>query len=146
MVALLVALAATAFADASLSSSSHLLPSRLVQSRVAAPVIASAREEDDIASACLAAVERLRGGEAAKCNVILVGCGLPKRGMGWYHAKQMLEGDVPSATLSAVVEPWFLGPGSDSPPGETFKAWADDMAAKHGTKFVKDISELDIKV
>ena len=115
MVALLLAVAGLV-ADLSLSSSSTYLPSsRLVQSRVAAPVIANA-DDDQIASACLSAVERLRGGEAAKCNVILVGCGLPKRGMGWYHAKQMLEGDVPSAELTAIVEPFFLGPGAESPP------------------------------
>jgi len=88
----------------------------------------------------------LRGGvTAGKCDVVLVGCGVPKRGMGWYHAKQMLEGDVPSATLTAVVEPWFLGAGADSPPGQTFKEWADEMESAHGTKFVKDISELEIQ-
>ena len=90
---------------------------------------------------------RLCGGSTGtKCDVVLVGCGVPKRGMGWYHGKQMLEGDVPSAKMTAVVEPWFLGPGADSPPGETFKKWADEMEAEHGTKFVKDISELEITV
>eukprot|EP00965_Chrysotila_dentata_P109543 3620777-Pleurochrysis_carterae.AAC.2 len=59
----------------------------------------------------------LRGG-ATKCDVWLIGCGVPKRGMGWYHAKQILEGDVPTATLTAVVEPWFLGGGKESPPGQ----------------------------
>ena len=71
---------------------------------------------------------------------------VPKRGMGGYHAKQMLDGDVPSAKLTAVVEPWFLGAG-DQPLGrQTFKEWADQMESEHGTKFVKDISELEIKV
>jgi len=76
---------------------------------------------------------------------VLVGCGVPKRGMGWYHGQQMLDGDVPSAKLTAVVEPWFLGAGADSPPGEAFKAWADDMSAKHGTQFTKDLSDLSIE-
>jgi len=57
----------------------------------------------------------------------------------------MLDGDVPSAELTAVVEPWFLGAGADSPPGQAFKEWADEMEKEHGTKFVKDISELEIK-
>merc|ERR1719238_1006998 len=57
----------------------------------------------------------------------------------------MLEGDVPSAHLTAVVEGYFLGAGADTPAGKAFKEWADEMAAAHGTKFVKDISELDIK-
>ena len=37
--------------------------------------------------------------------------GAPKRGMGWYHAVQMLNGKVPSAALCYIVEPWFLGAG-----------------------------------
>ena len=31
------------------------------------------------------------GAEAGQAEVILVGCGAPNRGMGWYHAVQMLE-------------------------------------------------------
>ncbi|KAL3925967.1 MAG: hypothetical protein SGPRY_003528 [Prymnesium sp.] len=66
--------------------------------------------------------------------------------MGWYHGKQMLEGDVPSAHLTTIVEPWFLGQGADSPPGQAFAAWADEMRAAYGTKFCKGIDELEIKV
>lgn len=29
---------------------------------------------------------------AGQSEVVLVGCGAPNRGMGWYHAVQMLEG------------------------------------------------------
>jgi len=87
---------------------------------------------------------KLRGG-GDKCQVVLVGCGVPKRGMGWYHGKQMLEGDVPSAELTHVVEPWFLGAGADSPPGQAFKAWADEMADSHGTKFLSDLSGLEAR-
>merc|ERR1740117_1035104 len=65
--------------------------------------------------------------------------------MGWYHGKQMLDGSCPSAKLTTVVEPYFLGDGADSPPGKTFKAWADEMTAKHGTKFVKSIGDVEIK-
>ena len=55
---------------------------------------------------------------AAETETILVGCGAPKRGMGWFHALQMLNGECPAAELTHVVEPWFLGAGADSPPGE----------------------------
>ena len=123
----------TAFAVVG-AASDALSQSRLGLSRV------SAAQRSPVSELC-----KLRGG-GSKCDVILVGCGVPKRGMGWYHAKQMLEGDVPSAELTAVVEPWFLGAGADSPPGETFGKWAKEMEAEHGTKFVKDVSELDIKV
>lgn len=48
---------------------------------------------------------------SAQAEVVLVGCGCPLRGMGWYHAVQMLGGECPSAKLSYIVEPWFLGAG-----------------------------------
>ena len=46
-----------------------------------------------------------------QCEVVLVGCGAPGRGMGWYHAEQLLKNQCPSAKLCYVVEPWFLGAG-----------------------------------
>jgi hypothetical protein len=46
-----------------------------------------------------------------QAEVVLVGCGAPLRGMGWYHAVQMLNDEVPHAKLCYVVEPWFLGAG-----------------------------------
>jgi len=63
---------------------------------------------------------------SSQCDVVLVGCGVPKRGMGWYHAKQMIDGDVPSANLTDVVEPWFLGAGADSDAGKEFGAFKDE--------------------
>ena len=52
----------------------------------------------------------MSGGD--QCEVVLVGCGVPLRGMGWYHSTQLLKGKCPSAKLCHVVEPWFLGPGT----------------------------------
>jgi hypothetical protein len=46
-----------------------------------------------------------------QCEVVLVGCGAPKRGMGWYHAVQMLNDKCSSAKLCYIVEPWFMGAG-----------------------------------
>ena len=111
--------------------------SRMSISRVSSPTPTGGLPE---------ALQRLRGGSTATVDVVLVGCGVPKRGMGWYHAKQMLEGLVPSAQLTTVVEPYFMGAGAESPPGLVFGEWAKEMEAEHGTKFVKDISELEIKV
>ena len=34
----------------------------------------------------------LTAAKAGQAEVVLVGCGAPNRGMGWYHAVQMLEG------------------------------------------------------
>ncbi|KAJ8599129.1 hypothetical protein CTAYLR_006358 [Chrysophaeum taylorii] len=56
----------------------------------------------------------------ATTEVALVGCGVPGRGMGWYHAKQIIDGEVPSAKLTDVVEPWFLGGGASGPGGSEF--------------------------
>jgi len=119
-----------------LAGAPDLKQSRLSQSQILRP-----QPESGLASA----LQRLRGGGTAQCDVVLIGCGVPKRGMGWYHAKQMLDGDCPSADLTAVVEPWFLGPGGESDAGKTFKAWADEMEAEHGTKFVKSVSDLEIQ-
>mmetsp|Transcript_402 Transcript_402/g.602 ORF Transcript_402/g.602 Transcript_402/m.602 type:complete len:344 (+) Transcript_402:1-1032(+) len=44
--------------------------------------------------------------------------------MGWYHAKQILDGEVPEGRLTHVVEPWLLGPGRDSSFGKEFAEWA----------------------
>mmetsp|Transcript_43330 Transcript_43330/g.125261 ORF Transcript_43330/g.125261 Transcript_43330/m.125261 type:complete len:406 (-) Transcript_43330:47-1264(-) len=77
-----------------------------------------------------------------QAEVILVGCGAPNRGMGWYHAVQMLEDKCPSASLDYIVEPWFLGGGSDSPAGQDFKTWQDETEAKYGTKFTASLDDL----
>ncbi|KAK7231228.1 hypothetical protein SO694_00179027 [Aureococcus anophagefferens] len=77
--------------------------------------------------------DMFNGEEASYC---IVGCGLPGRGMGWFHGLQLVNGDIGAraapeyraarrgprrtvgkAKLTDVVEPWFLGGGKDSPPG-----------------------------
>lgn len=77
-----------------------------------------------------------------QAEVILVGCGAPNRGMGWYHAIQMLEGKCPHASLDYIVEPWFLGGGADSPPGKEFGEWKDSVEPKYGTKFAASLEDL----
>jgi len=77
-----------------------------------------------------------------QAETILVGCGAPNRGMGWYHAIQMLEGRCPSASLDYVIEPWFLGGGAEGPGGPEFKEWKEEAEAKYGTKFGTSLSDL----
>jgi predicted dehydrogenase len=77
-----------------------------------------------------------------QAEVILVGCGAPNRGMGWYHAVQMLEEQCPSASLDYVVEPWFMGAGADSGAGKDFGVWQADAETKYGTKFAVSLDEL----
>ena len=44
--------------------------------------------------------------------------------MGWYHAINLLAGEIPSGQLTDVVESWFLGGGSEGPGSEAFAAFA----------------------
>jgi predicted dehydrogenase len=80
--------------------------------------------------------------KAGQAEVVLVGCGAPNRGMGWYHAVQMLEGRCPSASLDYIVEPWFLGGGASGPGGPEFGEWAKESTAKYGTTFGTSIGDL----
>jgi len=73
------------------------------------------------------------------CDVVLVGCGVPARGMGWYHAKQMIDGDVPSAKLTDIVEPWFLGAGADSDAGQEFAKFKDE---NEGINFLSSVDDM----
>jgi len=79
--------------------------------------------------------------EAGQAEVILVGCGAPNRGMGWYHGLQMVEKRCPSASLDYVVEPWFMGAGAETPGGPEFKECQAEWS-KLGVKFVSSLAEL----
>jgi inosose dehydratase len=59
--------------------------------------------------------------------VTVVCCGAPKRGMGWYHCRQLLHGHVSGAELANVVEPWFLGKGKDGPFAADFAQWKSSV-------------------
>ena len=58
-------------------------------------------------------INSLIGGGQGVAEIVLVGCGCPLRGMGWYHAVQLLGGECPSGKLAYIVEPWFMGGGKD---------------------------------
>lgn len=64
---------------------------------------------------------------AGPVAVTVVCCGAPKRGMGWYHCKQLLDGRVKGAKLAGVVEPFFLGAGKSTPLAKEFQAWAKGL-------------------
>jgi hypothetical protein len=77
-----------------------------------------------------------------QCEVILVGCGSPGRGMGWYHAEQLLGNKCPSAKLAYIIEPWFLGAGSTGPGGEEFTAYKEKVEREHGVVFLPSLADL----
>lgn len=80
--------------------------------------------------------------EAGQAEVVLVGCGAPNRGMGWYHGIQMVEKKCPSASLDYVIEPWFMGAGADGPGGDDFKECQSEWEKTYGVKFATSLSDL----
>jgi len=77
-----------------------------------------------------------------QAEVVLVGCGCPLRGMGWYHAVQMLGNECPSAKLCHIVEPWFMGAGASGPGGSEFAEFQKATEKDHGVQFHKSLSDL----
>mmetsp|Transcript_17491 Transcript_17491/g.25899 ORF Transcript_17491/g.25899 Transcript_17491/m.25899 type:complete len:570 (-) Transcript_17491:383-2092(-) len=51
-------------------------------------------------------------------DVIVIGIGLPKKGMGWYHLTQLLE--MKTINVRAIVEPFFLNPELCPEPPQSF--------------------------
>lgn len=80
--------------------------------------------------------------ESGQAEVVLVGCGAPNRGMGWYHGLQMVEKKCPSASLDYVVEPWFMGAGADGPGGDDFKECQSEWESTYGVQFATSIADL----
>jgi len=80
--------------------------------------------------------------ESGQAEVVLVGCGAPNRGMGWYHGIQMVEKKCPSASLDYVVEPWFMGAGGDGPGGDDFKKCQAEWESEYGVQFATSLTEL----
>lgn len=77
-----------------------------------------------------------------QAEVILVGCGAPLRGMGWYHAVQMLGNECPSAKLCYIIEPWFLGAGASGPGGAEFMKFKTNCEAEHGVQFYTSLGDV----
>ncbi|KAI2510957.1 hypothetical protein MHU86_3429 [Fragilaria crotonensis] len=80
--------------------------------------------------------------ESNQCEVVLIGCGAPLRGMGWYHAKQLILGECPSAKLAYVIEPWFLGPGAAGPGGPEFAEFQKEAEENHHVVFITSVADL----
>lgn len=79
----------------------------------------------------------------AKASVVVVCSGAPKRGMGWYHATQVLEGRCPSASLTDVVEPFYLSDAGASAPGaKDFAEWRSALEKEHGVRFHSKVADV----
>jgi predicted dehydrogenase len=77
-------------------------------------------------------------------SVLLVGCGAPKRSMGWYHAEQLIAGRCPSAKLQYIVEPFYMNDSiSKGAPGyDEFHQWKQETQTKHGVRFFATAQEV----
>ena len=70
-------------------------------------------------------------------SVVIVGCGSPFQSMGGYHAVQILDGRVPDATLTDIVEPFYLSAAAQATPpthnsGYTeFHTWREQLLLPH---------------
>lgn len=78
-----------------------------------------------------------------QATVVLVGCGCPKRSMGWYHAIQLLDKErnvCPSANLKYVVEPWYMSAaGAKSPGGDDFDTWKSGLEQSTDIQFSESV-------
>ena len=72
-------------------------------------------------------------------DVVIVGCGLPKKGMGWFHLTQLLE--MERVNVKAVVEPFFRNPLLCQTPPES---WTELMTSLTdiGVQVVASVEEL----
>ena len=77
--------------------------------------------------------------EGEALDVVLVGCGMPKRGMGWYHLTQLL--DMPNANMAAVIEPFFLNKKLCPNPPEAFTELVKELEAA-GVKCTDSVAKL----
>lgn len=64
-----------------------------------------------------------------KLDVVVVCCGQPKLSMGWFHLTQLLED--PTVNVTAIVEPFFLGPGKDTPGAKVFDTLRASLKQSH---------------
>ncbi|KAL3905665.1 MAG: hypothetical protein SGARI_004350 [Bacillariaceae sp.] len=78
-----------------------------------------------------------------RATVALIGCGAPLKSMGWYHAKQLLDGRVQDADLKFVVEPWYFSEAAKTAPGYAeFHQWREEQESRNGIQFFSQVSEL----
>lgn len=62
-------------------------------------------------------------------KVTIVGCGVVGRSMGWYHAKQILEGRIKDTVVANIVDPFLFGPaGETSQATKDLRAWFAERA------------------
>lgn len=80
-----------------------------------------------------------RPNKKSTLDVVVVGCGVPKRGMGWYHVVQLL--DMPSVNVRGVVEPFFMNKKLCPSPPPAFEEFLISLA-EDSVPCVKSVTNL----
>jgi len=73
-------------------------------------------------------------------DVVVVGCGLPKRGMGWYHLIQLLENE--DVTVAGVIEPFFCNAKLCATPPPSWTELVNSLKADHGVPCADSVTKL----
>lgn len=76
-------------------------------------------------------------GPGATVEVVVIGCGEPKKAMGWFHLTQLL--DDPRCNVTAVVEPFYLSAGKGAPGAARLAEWRSSYP---DLKFCCSVQEL----
>jgi hypothetical protein len=80
------------YKNPSLRTYHHILSVSSAENAKTAVDLAKDFEETDPSIIDASTKSAVGGAKVGQAEVVLVGCGAPNRGMGWYHAVQMLEG------------------------------------------------------
>eukprot|EP00397_Hematodinium_sp_SG-2012_P054520 GEMP01065817.1.p1 GENE.GEMP01065817.1~~GEMP01065817.1.p1 ORF type:complete len:377 (-),score=95.33 GEMP01065817.1:129-1259(-) len=76
-------------------------------------------------------------------DVIVVGCGRPKKGMGWKHAQNLLDGKITNARLRAIVEPFLLRDSEkDTEAWRDFQQWIRSLPSD--IQVISDVDKCDL--
>jgi len=70
-------------------------------------------------------------------SVVVVGCGLPKKSMGWYHVDQLQKMTTSNANVVSIVEPYFVSLGDKAP-----RSWLNFVSSNPQITFVESVSDL----
>lgn len=110
--------------------------SRVTKANISVPAPVVVKEEGEKVNVSKTITNHVEGDAL---DVVIVGCGMPKKGMGWYHLTQLL--DMPNANMAAVVEPFFLNKKLCPNPPEAFTELVKDLEVA-GVKCTDSVAKL----
>lgn len=73
-------------------------------------------------------------------DLVLVGCGLPEKGMGWHHLKQLLE--IKTVNILCIIEPYYMNPKYCPHPPKEFVEFVSLLRKEHNIEVVANVQEM----